>query len=355
MLYEAIHNTVSRFIRIRPISLILLVTDKCNARCVMCNIWKEGVSLGHELSYHDYVHFLANRIFSNVTAVMLSGGEALLRPDVVELAGLIVRSLPRVNKVTIATNGLATDLVTRRVGQIAETVKSCNASRSILRKVHLFIQVSYDAVSATHDRIRGPNAHERVTKTLQNLVALRRQYDFLKISAGCVIQPINLAEIEQVYDFLKLNAISSIFTVICYDERYFKNREGGQIQFSESQRKEAQELLSRLIKKERHIGKKFLYRELKNMLGGAVNTRGCPALRDVFAVEPNGDIIPCLNSSDHVMGNVLKDDPHDVWFSRRNHQINDAVRNEKCGRCMFACGVSYLDVLKFTLLGAWRS
>lgn len=352
MIYEAIHNTIARFVRLKPISLVLLLTEKCNARCIMCNIWKKGISSGAEMSADDYRRTLAAPFFSRISSVMLSGGEALLRPDIVSIVEVLHATLPRLKKVSIATNGLATQLIKLRVEQIAQRVQLFNESR--FRKSELVIQVSYDGVSTIHDRIRGPNAHNRVTDTIQQLIKLRENYSFLRLSAGCVIQPLNLDEIVPVYEYLSSQKIFSIFTVVCQGEYYYANEASELIRFSETQLYQVQDTLVRLIRKEPHVGKKFLYNEFRKMLSGRVNTRGCPAMRDVMTIEPNGKVVPCLNGGERAMGSVLEESPHDIWFSKRSRDIIASIEGQNCPTCMFACGASYLEILRYVLFESWK-
>ncbi len=353
MLYEALHNTLTRWMRLRPISLVLLVTEKCNARCIMCNIWKEGISSPSQLSLKDYGTLLTGSLFSRVSSVMLSGGEALLRPDIVSITEVLLASLPRLKKISIATNGLATRLIVHRIDQIAGRMRSFNEAR--FRNIELVVQTSFDGVSAAvHDRIRGPNAHERVADTLEQLMRLREKYRFLSLSAGCVIQPLNLDEVERMYAYLASRKIYSIFTVVCPGEYYYKNEESELIRFSQPQLQKTKDILRWLERKEPHIGKKFLYREYRNMLNGHFNKRGCPAMRDVITIEPSGKVIPCLNAGGCDMGDVSTAFPEDIWFSMRTKDIVATVEKEKCPTCMFACGASYLNFLRHLLLESWR-
>ena len=347
MLYEAVHNTLSRFKRIKPITIALLVTGKCNARCVMCNIWKDGLSQGTELTTNQYETLLRNKFFSSISSVMISGGEALLRSDIVDIVEIIVHSLPRLRKITIATNGLATGLILKKINQIAQI-------KGLSQKSRLFVQVSYDAVSNIHDNIRGPDAHNRVTSTMNRLLQLRTKYRFLHTTAACVVQPMNLEEIPQVFSFLRKNNIPSIFTYVWTDPHYFQNQLNNEIKFDKKQFQELKKVYFTLSKKEKHIGKKFLYYEFHRMLDGRESSRACPALRDTITIEPNGNVIPCLNSEKRSMGNVANEDIYAIWNSEETLAKVRTIQQSKCGSCMLACGVSYWPVLKFVIFDIWK-
>jgi len=259
MLAEAVRDTISKYIRIKPTHLALLVTGKCNARCIMCDIWKEGIVQGSEMTLDEYGRLLDNRLLSEIRSVVLSGGEALLRSDIVELAGLLIRKLPALDRITIASNGLATTLITRRVEKIAV----------LAGRVSIVVQVSCDGVTEVHDAIRGPGAHRKVGETFARLGELRSRYPNLSLSSPCVIQPMNLNEVEGVYDYLDGMGVAPIFTVVCTSDSYYKNEDKDVIAFNEDDMKKVREILDSFIAREPNIGKKALYAEFLNMTNGA--------------------------------------------------------------------------------------
>src|SRR5688572_31049054 len=68
---------------LRPKTLNVQAIDVCNSRCVMCNIWKDGVN--ETMSLDELRVYLKTPFFSEVTHVGITGGEPTLRKDLVEL------------------------------------------------------------------------------------------------------------------------------------------------------------------------------------------------------------------------------------------------------------------------------
>lgn len=343
MLFHFYKHIVSRFTRTNPSNIALLVTEHCNARCVMCNIWKDGFSAGVELSIDNYDELLSNRLFKDVVNVMISGGEALLRKDIEQIISCILTRLPRLKRITIATNGLNTDLINKKMLKIASIVNDFNGN------ILLISQISFDALTEVHDQIRAPGASIKVKNTIDKLVDLRNKYSFYKISAGCVIQPMNVDEAEGVFDYLKLKNIESIFTVICFDDHYYGNSEIEELYFKDDKKNKLKEVLKKIEHKEKNIGKKFLYSQFRSMLDGGTNNRGCPALSDTITINSTGDVIPCLNSGGQKYGNILSENVRDIWFSADTRITSRAIINERCAECMFACGVGYFNALEFAI------
>ena len=68
----------------------IAVTDKCNSKCSMCDVWKRKPK--DEFTLDDLEKFLEKNIFPQLNNVSISGGEPALRKDIVELVKLIHQS-----------------------------------------------------------------------------------------------------------------------------------------------------------------------------------------------------------------------------------------------------------------------
>ena len=127
------------------------ITDRCNYKCVYCRTGSEGAQYA-ELAMPDYLRMI--RVFVNlgIEKVRLTGGEPLLRKDIVSLvarlAELRTKSTAEPLDLAITTNG-------HLLAQMASPLAQAGLSR---------ITVSMDAVdSATFARItRVPGSFEKV-------------------------------------------------------------------------------------------------------------------------------------------------------------------------------------------------
>src|SRR5271163_4868230 len=115
-------------IRFLPI-LILNVHNRCNCRCVMCDIWKRTEDL--QLNVADLERHRASIRALGVRQVVLTGGEPLMHGDLENLCGFFRELNVRL---TLLTTGL---LLQRR----AETVAACFDE----------VIVSLDGPEAIHD------------------------------------------------------------------------------------------------------------------------------------------------------------------------------------------------------------
>lgn len=86
------------------------VTDRCNLRCTYCmppdfSDWMPGE---HLLSIDELMTVLEVAVEQGIGSVRLTGGEPLIRPDIVEIVRRI-NALPTPPRITLTTNGLKLD------------------------------------------------------------------------------------------------------------------------------------------------------------------------------------------------------------------------------------------------------
>ncbi len=173
-------------IRTLPI-LVLFPHNRCNCRCVMCDIWK--IRQTRELTPADLTPHLESMRALRVRWVVLSGGEPLLHSDLLGLSRLLRAEGIRV---TLLTAGLVLERFARVV---AEGVDD--------------LIVSLDGPPAVHDDIRGvPRAFSRLKAGIQALHSIRPT---MPVAARCTIQKRNFRYLRATVctaHHLKLKSIS---------------------------------------------------------------------------------------------------------------------------------------------------
>jgi radical SAM protein with 4Fe4S-binding SPASM domain len=120
----------------RPV-VVWTVTRRCNLACLHCYAAAGDRPFPGELSTAEARAMLRDLAEFGVSVLLLSGGEPLIRPDLMELAAF-ARSQGL--RVTISTNGT---LITAGV---AERLKAIGVG---------YVGISLDGVGATHDYFRG--------------------------------------------------------------------------------------------------------------------------------------------------------------------------------------------------------
>lgn len=173
----------------RPTSIAILLTKRCNARCIHCNIWKTGRS-NDDLTLKDYGTFLSDlRAWLGPVHVSFTGGEALLNPLALDVCAIASRL------------GLYTELLTNGY------CKDEWAAKELVRAGVSQVTVSLDAIGATHSTIRGRNDFWEVTaRFLERLKQARDAKGAgLRILLKTVIMRQNVHEVTEVARFARVN------------------------------------------------------------------------------------------------------------------------------------------------------
>ena len=183
--------------RVMPLSMILSMTHRCQARCKTCSIWKEYIrnpeEEADELKLGEW-----ERVFASIgTAPLwftLSGGNQFLRKDFPAIVEALMRHC-RPEIVNIPVSGLDPAAVRTRMADIAA------ASDAYATRV--MVNLSMDGLAATHDRVRGTKGDfANTVETFHLLQALRRDHPLLNVGVYSVISSFNVREIPEVADFV---------------------------------------------------------------------------------------------------------------------------------------------------------
>ena len=119
---EATGSLVDSYGRVHR-DLRVSVTDRCNLRCTYCmppdfSDWMPG---DHLLSIDELLTVIEVAISQGVESVRLTGGEPLVRPDIVEIVQRI-NALPVPPRITLTTNAL-------RLGALAQPLADAGLER----------------------------------------------------------------------------------------------------------------------------------------------------------------------------------------------------------------------------------
>ncbi|MFO8055911.1 MAG: radical SAM protein [bacterium] len=331
----------------RPRYLCFNATLRCDSRCLHCGIWEEEKP-GPELGADELRHVLARPFFDRIETAWLTGGEPTLREDVGALARALVKSLPSLSTLGIATNALSPDRVLERVESLAKV--SLGAVRSV------FIHVSLDGIGETHDQVRRKKgAFEAVVETIDRLSALRASLSgpVLEIGLNCVIQPLNVGNLEEIYQFSRERSLPLLFNVAMITDQVYrsKSREA-ELKLSEDDRQKTVEFLERIMP-ESPPPLRYQYRNLKTVLTGGTRPYRCLTLYSTVNINADGTLIPCPASSDLFPRNVLYENMDELWRSADMLKLRKKVHRDLCPSCMLSCSLGDSMPLSEWLKGGW--
>jgi len=357
-----------------PAAQFLIVwnyTYKCNLKCKHC-YENAGRSGKYELSTDEAkqtIDILSKLAGVGLPALSFSGGEPLAREDFFDIVSYAKKRIPYLS---LASNGT---LITKD-----------NAKR--LRDAGIdYVEISLDGASAaTHDWFRGiPGAFERTMEGIKNCIE-----EGIDTCIATVIHRQNIAEIEKILNladelgvrFMHFNYIPTgrakahLELDLTPKERlhvlnlignkiidlYLRSKEE-ELRFGKSNvkvdrffstcpqyasvTKEISHQKGETFMVEAHYAAKKGVENVANFLGG------CGAGRLYCAIEPNGDIKPCVffpTNEETVLGNILKDDFEEIWDNHpllwklrvreklKTYEVNGKIVG--CGACpdKYICG-----------------
>jgi MoaA/NifB/PqqE/SkfB family radical SAM enzyme len=165
--------------------LILEPHNRCNCRCVMCDIWK--VAEARELTAEELQRHMADIEALGVERVVFTGGEPLMHSDLFRLAGMLS---PAVHTTVLSTGLLLERNAERIVNQVGDVI------------------VSLDGPRAIHDAIRRvPNAFETLAAGVHVIHRLKSGYP---IAARCTVQALNAAHLRATVSAARDLGLASI-------------------------------------------------------------------------------------------------------------------------------------------------
>jgi MoaA/NifB/PqqE/SkfB family radical SAM enzyme len=183
--------------------VVLFPHNRCNCRCVMCDIWR--IRQVRQIETADLLPHLESFRLLGTRWITLSGGEALLHDD---LRGLLELLRDQGMRITLLSTGL---LLADNAALVAELVDD--------------VIVSLDGPRVTHNAIRRVrDAYEQMST---GIVALRAVRTDMPVSARSTVQKNNFRELSRTVEAareLGLNSIS--FLAVDVTSTAF-NREDG--------------------------------------------------------------------------------------------------------------------------------
>jgi MoaA/NifB/PqqE/SkfB family radical SAM enzyme len=299
---------------LKPTQVVYMVTDRCNSRCVHCNIWR-GAPIRNPLTPQEVEQTFKDDLFKDVQYVLCTGGEPAVRNDLQDIILSIHKALPKPT-IQLSTNGLLPD----RVIEVAKT--------AINNDICLDVGVSLDGIGKDHDKIRGVKGNfERADRLIHELVALRDDCkNKLSITAGIVISDLTLDFLPEVRSYTERLNIE--LTEAWYNEASFYGNVGENAFRSK-----------KLIEAVRSQPPSPLQDLWLRALHGKSIKFSCFALYTFCVLKCNGDIVPCLTQWNCKAGNVRESSPTAIWHSDEAKKVRKIVKN--CQGCLNSWGAGW--------------
>lgn len=286
--------------RTRKLNGTVIVTYRCNARCTMCNRYKEPSKPEEEISI-ETIKKLPKMYFTNIT-----GGEPFLRTDLKEI---IQELYKKSDRIVISTNGFFTDRI----------IDLCKEFPQI------GIRISIEGLEKTNNQIRGlEDGFNRGYHTLKKLVEMGMK----DVGFGMTVQDLNAGDLVALYK-LSDEMDMEFATASLHNSFYFVEAKNI-IHDRPMVAKEFENLINELLKSKnpKKWFRAYFNHGLINYIYGQKRLLPCNMAFDTFFIDPYGDVMPCNGTKDkEVMGNLHKASSfEELWNSTQAEAVRNKVR-----------------------------
>jgi 12,18-didecarboxysiroheme deacetylase len=211
------------------------VTRACNLKCVHCYAKAIDRKSEGELSHEQGLSLIDDLAAFGAPVILFSGGEPLMRPDLVTLASYAVN---RGMRAVISTNGT---LITK---DKAKELKAVGLS---------YVGVSLDGMEEVNDRFRGKKgAFKAAMAGIRNC-----QEVGLKVGLRFTINRMNMAEVPRIFDLLEEYKIPRV----CFYHLVYAGR-GSQLMKEDLDHGETREVVGLIIDRTRDLHDRGITKEV---------------------------------------------------------------------------------------------
>jgi Fe-coproporphyrin III synthase len=320
-------------------------TRKCNLRCVHCYSESKNIDYSGELTTDQAKALIDSIARLGSPVILFSGGEPLMREDLLEL---MAYARSKKLRIVISTNGtLLNDTFLEEANKIGLS----------------YIGVSLDGLEKVNDRFRGSiGAFQRALDGIR----LTRKHG-IKVGLRFTINKRNADEIDGIFDLMEKEQIPRI----CFYHLVYSGR-GALLRDEDLANDETRKVVNQIIDRtadmhkrgfpaevltvDNHADGPYLYmrmaleghpeaeKALKLMLMNGGNSSG----NGIACVSWDGEVYADQFSRHRSFGNVLKRPFDEIWTDLSNEimaQLKDKYPHVtgRCRQCRFlhACGGNF--------------
>ena len=307
-------------------------TKTCNLECVHCYADAEIKKFAGELTTEEAKRMIEDLASINVPALLMSGGEPLVRPDILDLAEYATSLGVRV---TFSTNGILIDEIkAARLAKIGVT----------------YVGISVDGAEERHDRMRGrKGAFKDMVKGIRNARAAN-----IRVGARFTVTQDNVGDIDDIFRFVEKEDVGRL----CLYHLVYAGR-GSYLKEIDLHSDQKRVLMTKLIRQvdkwnkegrevevmtvDNHADAPFIYMWLMEndpqraeaALSLVRNNGGNRSGIAIGCIDSFGFVHPDQFTSHHTVGSIREKPFSQIWQDSRVDLLQD-LRNRKAllkGRC----------------------
>ncbi|MBU90189.1 hypothetical protein CMO94_01500 [Candidatus Woesearchaeota archaeon] len=309
----SIFRVIRSYNGIAPSEITISLTNRCNLKCKMCDIWESNPKKDLEMKHIKKIVHAAKK--QKINCISLTGGEIFLRDDLNDIYRLIRHNLPKTH-INFSTNGFATDKIRDFIGNI----KNQNTSFTI----------SIDGISM-HDSQRGARgSFENSKKTITLL-----KESNIPVEIKLTITPNNYKQILEVYSFAKELGIKFQLKPVMYDKNYtnkIMSEQSPIFQFKKPEITLIKRQINQILNDKSIISlDRDFIKLIPDYLEGKKPDFKCECPKKSIFIMEDTKVFSCLQTDE--IGNLENNEFDELLVSERSKNII-TNRFKKCSDCL---------------------
>lgn len=296
-------------------SINIAVTNKCNLKCIMCDIWKEEPKIDASLDIVKRI--FQSKCLDKEVDISLTGGEPFLYKNLSGLTKLILKKKADSLK-TVTTNGVLTKKILNYLEEFRSSLPE-----------GFSLNISLDGINI-NDAQRGKS----LDNILKTITLVKEKFPLVDIKIKFTITPVNYFDLIPTYNFCKENDLDFRIKLVEYAENYTNRIEKRKFKFDFETRKRIAKDLSRMYKEKIKYDKtdsKFVSNTF-NFLLGKMPPLSCKTPFERIFIMPNKDIYSCIHFPK--IGNLDESSLDEIWNSEKAEAIRKEINENKCNKCV---------------------
>ena len=333
---DIVNSYVARFKPVRPTVVIFHCTFVCDARCEMCSNWQRGDRKA-DMSIAQMDQVFRSPLWKNVEMANISGGEPTTRNDMVDISRVFIERLPKLRKIGINTTGLTPH---RAIPLLTETAELC-AKHNVIFSA----RVSIDGIGEMHNEVRQvKRGFDKALETIRAMQDLQKRVPF-NFGISVTLFNKNLDDADNVLAWAKKERLDVVFNMVRFTDAMLGNADlAGTVQPEAAAEERLRRFLLDRVREDPLLdGQSYIHMHYADMIGnGYHRIEPCPFQSQGVMLNPDGGMFFCENSD--VIGNVLQEDPEELYFRAANQEHRAWIRDEKCPTCLSPCQLNVAGV-----------
>lgn len=304
----------------RPISVNLLITSRCNSKCITCDSWKL-TDHDNELTTLEFERIAQDMAEMQIPIVTIGGGEPTLRKDIWD----IIKAFKKNGiQVQLTTNGL----------------KMTTSQRQAMYESGLDrVTISMDShLPEIYEKIRGIDGADQVLANIQ--ILMQEKPAHLQVDTNTVLCTDNVDTFLNTIDFLISTPIPKLnFSAVTTSGNNYLMTES-KASLAEIPLEKIDQIIEGLLERKKRTGK---IQQSKTFIQGLAK----------YYKNPTKIVFPCYagyltldifqDGSVHGCGNLpkvanIRDGKlKEIWASQKAEENRKNMAQGKCPNCYLSC------------------